>query len=294
MATIPTIEVPRLEDPQNGRTSTLRQTPDGMEGTRYAIVKAVDPAEAIAVPGLPSIGRAWSADLPGAIVQDVSAEWFGGEDVSGQARWLVTIRYGSAKFGGVTQTKYRKVGDAITEFQNGSEQQTVYSPRWISGTIQRVKVDETGEEIPLGTIPNTAVNNGDGAQIVVSRHYARVSVWYDPNRPPELSRLIGLGRPSKLNDAAVTLPPMDESRVRWNFAAGQVRYDGYTIAEEATGRPGADGVPETLLKITHQLELAENHGFVWQGRDANGDPTANYYRDDVYASASFTGLWPET
>lgn len=293
MATSPTLFAYPLEDYDGGRASTLTRGQDGYEGTRYAIVYAADAGEALTAPGLPNLGDRWSDLLPGSIVQRVGpAQFFGGTDADGNRRWLVPVEYGAAEWGGATTTpRYRSPGDAITELVTGVEQQTVYLPVTQFGAFQREQVTVDGLPV-VSTPPQSPIANGDGVTIDVGTLGANVSVWYEPNASVNVSRLTSLSRPSKLNLLELTLPPVEFSTARIAMGKRQVRYRSFSYGIEFTGRNGVDGSPTPLLRVVHNLVLAESHDVIWQATDAAGEPVATYYRDRVYRDADMEGLWP--
>lgn len=293
MATSPTLLAPYpLEDYDGGRASSLTRSQDGYEGTRYAMVLAADEGEALTAPGLPNVGDRWSDLVPGAIVQRVGpAQFFGGTDASNLRKWVVPIEYGAAQWGGAgSNPRYRMPGDAITELVTGVEQQTVYQPVTQFGTFWRKEVDADGAEI-ISTPPQSPIANGEGTNIEIGTLFANVSVWYEPNAAVNISRLTSLSRPSKVNQYATTLPPIEFTSARIPMRIGQVRYRTFSYAIELSGRNALDGSPTPLLRVTHSLSLAESHEYVWQATDAAGEPVATYYRDRLYRLADFGGLW---
>lgn len=293
MATSPSLVTFPFEDYDGGRSSALIRTTDGYEGTRYALVYANDLGEALACPSLPTIGDPWSSLIPGAIVQRVGpAQYYGGKDADANNRWLVPIEYGPPQFGGAAATpRYRSPGDAITELVTGVEQQTAYLPVTQFGAFQREEVTVDGIPV-VSTPPQSPIANGDGVSVEVGTLGANVSVWYEPNAAVNVARLTGLSRPSKLNLTALTLPPVEFSTARIPFSPRQVRYRGFAYGIEFSGRSGLDGSPTPLLRVVHNLVLAESHDVIWQATDAAGEPVAHYYKDRVYRDADMDGLWP--
>jgi len=281
-----------LEDGVNGHVSSLTLSADGYEGTRYAMVQADDIGEAINTPGLPRVGDKWSPTV-GAVCRSVGNPiCYEGRTDNGMRFWIVQIQYDSPRFGTAETTLYRAPGDAMTEIAGSTEQQTIYYPVSDGGTLKRWAVDENGVLVPGITIDETPINNGEGTSIEIGTLSASVSVWYAANQAPDYARLTRLMRPNKLNNAAVSLPPLDRSTQRINFDAWQVRYRGWSPTVELSGAPGVDGLPTPLLRVTHALSLSEHHDHIWQAQNAAGEPNGRYWYDRLYRDADFTGIWP--
>ena len=280
-----------LSDDLNGYVSTIRRTTRGYEGVRYARVFATDEASAIIAPGLPAIGDTWP-NLPGCIVQELGEPVrFGGRiDESGSQFWIIPVRYQTPRPTALAATRYRVPGEAITEYFNNSENITIFSP--VGGIpAGRAKLDANGNPT-ADPVVDTPTNNGDGASVPFMKLGARVHVWYDPNQPPDMGLFARLGQPAAVNNAPVSLPPRDYSIVRQNFNAYEVLYAGFAESIELSGRPGLDGTPKALLRVTHTLMLAGTHDVVWGSVDERGAPTGDKYADIVSAETDFTGLWP--
>lgn len=279
-----------IEDDLNGWRSSLRRTTRGWEGVRYAKVEAIDLADALTAPELPKIGDQWP-NLPGCVVTEIGDVTKLGGDTGSSWLYIVPVRYETPTGSALVAAKYRKPGDAITEYFSTQESVTIYvSPLGI--TNGRFKIDSDGNLI-VGTPIDTPINNGDGAAVPFAKLGARVSVWYDLNSPPNHATWINLAQPAAVNDRALTLPPRDFSIVRQPFNAYEVLLTGYAEQIEFVGKPELDGTPKPLLRVSYTLALARNHDVVWQSVDSAGAPTGDLYKDLVAKEADFTGLWPQ-
>lgn len=279
-----------IEDDLNGWRSTLRRTTRGWDGARYALVEAIDLAEALTVPGLPQIGEPWP-NLPGCVVQEIGDAIKLGGDTGSSWLYVVPVRYETPTASALALTKYRQPGDAITEYFSTNETITIYvSPLGI--TSGRFKVDSDGALI-VGTPIDTPINNGDGAALTFVKLGARISVWYDLDSPPNHATWLNLAQPSAVNSRAMTLPPRDFSTIRQPFNAYEILLNGYAEQIEFVGRPGNDGTPKPLLRVSYTVALHRNHDVVWQSVDATGAPTGDLYKDLIAKEADFSALWPQ-
>jgi hypothetical protein len=128
------------------------------------------------------------------------------------------------------------------------------------------------------------INNGDGVAKKVGVYQARVYAFYNPNFQLNLSRLTNLHRGKFVNDANLTLPPIDGYGPFLNFGPGQVQFDGFTPSIVAGDR----GQP--LRQVVYELTLSDDFRVYWDLENEKGEAIAVAFAP-IYAQASLAGLW---
>ena len=233
---------------------TARDSSAGVEVVRHGLVDTDDPGLALFVPGLPRVGDAYSPLLPGVVVSDVLVDRLGGTPNGlgdfGSCRVRVAYAFPRLASSGPALPP----GQAYTDL-GGSQ-----------------VVDTTYATLDGQTIPN-------GVAVEAGRLDAAVHAFVLPTGVVDIPRLVALMLPSKVNDAAMVLPPILGGANSLAMDVGQVRYKGFALHARTNA-----------LEIVHQLSLAPDHLSYWRYFDASGQAGPES-AGPVYPPASFGGLW---
>lgn len=277
-------------------------------GVRTYEVQTADPDKALTEGDIPQMNDSWSTLIPGCRVRSRDVTWVNGLPL-GDATSGATAPTGCC----VVRCDYATPGTRGTIYvpsQPDAFTEIIASPTTITARypIQRYQAasgtavgDTPAVPVPLGSTAGWAspvgtlipIQDGDGAPMEFLEVEVRVTLFQDLTTPlsgtdTPLSRLLNLGRPSKVNDAIVTTPRLintgtpgsPSSGDQFAFGIGQLRYRGFEIGEQNGFR-----------KLTHIMVAAEDHWHRWQVIKSNA-AAGSIYADRIYEYASFDDLWP--
>lgn len=243
-----------------GEPESLEESGAGLRGHRTYIVNTHDVDAAYNT--APPVGQAWSGGRPELVLYSKRTRYIGGRnnDSGENGRTAVDCEYQTPSLGNLPPptlaTKYSVLA-------SGSETQTVYFA---------VGAPVVG--------PNLPIANGEGAGKRIGMVSARIYTYFNLNATVNWGRLIRLTRKNALNDAAISIPRLIGTGTVLSFAAGQVRYEGFT--------PSANN---ELLEIVHDVSFAEDFDVRWYQEDENGYRVGAEQRSKVYELDDLSGIW---
>lgn len=257
-------------DPKFGPVEHLEEVRMGWMGVRSYRVNTADAFRAITAEGVPKKGDAWgSGALSELRVVDRQSRYFCGRDIVGDppetgGTTVITVRY-------ETPGIYGRL--PIAE---------------VGGNYTKIEVDESVETRLFSVDPALTAKigtGGEGVPVGVGRIRAEVYTFWNPEDPikphPDWSQMNSLARRHKLNDDAITLPPLlGRNGVVFEIPANQAQYVSYRAAM-------VDGV----LEVVHVLNIAEDFLATWEVEDSRGRKLGVFRSALVYVNADFSGLW---
>lgn len=277
-------------------------------GVRTFEVHTSDPDKALTDSDVPAMNTSWSDLIPNCRVRSREVTWVNGlpldnaSSIDTPPAGCCVVRCDYATPGTRGSIYVPSAPDAFTEIIASPTTITARYPiqRYVAaigtavGDTPAVPVPGgslAGWGSPVGTL--IPIQDGDGAPMEFLEVEVRVTLFQALATPlsgttTPMSRLLNLGRPSKVNDAIVTTPRLintgtpgsPSSGDRFAFGIGQLRYRGFEIGEQNGFR-----------RLTHIMVAAEDHWHRWQVIKSNA-AAGSIYADRLYEYASFAGLWP--
>lgn len=277
-------------------------------GVRTFLVYTADPDKALTDSDVPAMNDSWSTLIPACRVRSREVTWVNGlplaDATSGATPptgcCVVRCEYATPGTRGAIYVPSQP--DAFTEIIASPTTITARYPIQRYQAASGTAVGDTpavpvpggstaGWASPVGTL--IPIQDGDGAPMEFLEVEVRVTVFQSlatalSGTTTPMSRLLNLGRPSKVNDAAVTTPRLintgtpgsPSSGDQFTFGIGQLRYRGFEIGEQNGFR-----------KLTHIMVASEDHWHRWQVIKSNS-AAGSVYADRIYEYASFATLWP--
>lgn len=237
----------------------IRRTSDGLEAECSYFINTRNQDEAFFVG--PAYSDAWSAKFPTLKVYDLEVQQYAGQDRSGTpptgGLCIKRCLFRTPSGGKLAPPGVQ--GLSYTELDCGTETLTVMY-----------------DVNPAFTAP---LSNGEGAPKLTGVVRAMVTVYVALNQAPDYGRLIGLTRRKPLNDDVLTLPKLVGTNVELQQAPGTVRYEGFRSSVE-----------NDLLKVTHELTLADDFDFIWIREDQKGNAIQSVV-STIYGSEDLNNLW---
>lgn len=242
----------------------------GDTGVREYLIEGATSMEEVAlaasVPGLPSQGDPWSPAIEAAGLLCVSIDfgWFTTHrDGEALGRIKATVNYGPPEF----------------SVLNNEAAPTDPGQRWTECDLDYVSqqvmfANVLGTQIP---IPEP-INNGRGVDIRIGLLNMTVCKTYAKNAVPQVAPFLALVRPPMVNAMPFTTPPLWGHDGGFEFAAGQLLYQGFKITSQ-----------NGLKVVRHSLLASENWNVEWTVEDAKGQPRASY-TGAIYDPADFSVL----
>lgn len=262
------ISVSQIIDSEGRFREEFQDTPAGFTGTREYIVSgavSIDEALRSDVGGLPARGDAWSNDMDSCHVISRKASWLTpNRDGEAHGRIHVSVEYGPPQFSVFNDNPAPNTpGQTWSEYATGAIAQTQMFG-FLPGTNE---------------ILNAPIDNGRGERIDIGVIVLKISRAFDARATIPVGQYIGLMRPPKLNDLALTIPSIWGKNNALTFAPGQLLYKNHEIR-------GQNG----LTIVTHELWASESWDTTWVQESEDGEALARNYAS-IYQRASFEGLW---
>jgi len=243
---------------------SIEELPTGFRGLRDYLCNTDNAFAAMSSLGLPIKGQAWDVTAPNLKVVGRQARFAGGTADTGTGlggACVVRVTYETPGLNGrlpppVEGDKYTLVTPGVGSVP------VLYDIRSDSGP-------------PF----NNPIANGRGAIKAIGTTQARVVTYPNP-ASINISRLMSLQREQNVNAQGVVLPPTRYGNVSLSFGPRQLRYVTFELGDNAG-----------VLELVHTLEMAPNHDVAWVWEDEQGNAITSPIISQIYASASFAGLF---